>query len=186
MPEFKEIIGIIGGVLGAIAFFWKIGDAIVAYLHLDLKIEDVSLADGSTAVTALTTIENKGSIAKPLHYAVLLIMPEAEDYNAAAKALSDEIFQDEKVTSDYLHAIFEKRFETPVYAADKRRALIPLAFFFRDQQQIGNELIKYRCSIDTERLEKNGSYSVIFFVFIRYPMGILRWRATSDLLKTRE
>ena len=186
MPDFKEIIGIIGGVLGAIAFFWKIGDAIVAYLHLDLKIEEINSADDLTAVTALTTIENKGSLAKPLHYAVLLITPEGEDYESSAKAIVGEICTDEeKKTSDHLHAIFQKRLDQSFYSNDKRRALIPLAFYYRDQQQIGNEVIKYRCSIDVEKLENEKSYTAIFFVFIRYPLGILRWRATSDLLKTK-
>jgi hypothetical protein len=183
--SFKDIIGVIGGVLGAVAFFWKIGDALIAYLHIDLKLEKVSSADGSSDMTALATIENKGSIAKPLHYAALLIGPEGEDFETMAKSIVKEAYPDTKDSLNYLNTMFQQRAEKPIFTRDKHRALIPLPFFFRDQIQIGNEVIKYRCPINENEFDGQNSYTVIFFVFIRYPLGILRWRVTSDLMKIK-
>lgn len=53
--------------------------------------------------------------------------------------------------------------ERPYYA-DRSRAVLPLPFFYREQDDIGDERLKYRCSIDTGRFNE-GTYSVRFFLF---------------------
>src|SRR5262245_19103146 len=82
MDVLKDVLSITGGVLGALAFFWKLSDVLISYFQLDVKVSDA---------TVLATVENKGLVAKRVHYAALLIGPEQELPKITMTALAQEL-----------------------------------------------------------------------------------------------
>jgi hypothetical protein len=177
MDTFGNTLSKIGAVLGIIAFFWNVLDAFANYLHIDLAIEQHKL-NSKRYVTALATVENTGRLAKRIDYALLLIGPEDETPVATAKHIAKQInFDPDRIS--FTNDISLLVTSTPEYAKDGQRALIPLPFFFSEQLTIGDETLKYRCTIDKSKLAKNSSYSVRFFIFGEYRLH----RSTQDLFR---
>jgi hypothetical protein len=165
----NETLQLVGGVLGIIAFLWKVWDSFNSYIYLDLQVSQ----DTDGFVTAKTTIENKGLWSKPLDYAFLLIGKEEENPQTIAKELL-EIERKKRKLSDELP--FEQiKPRNPIYT-EAGRALIPLSFFYSEQSSIGDEKLTCRTSIDTSKFEKGIPYSVRFTIF-----GRGRVRSTQDL-----
>jgi hypothetical protein len=48
---------------------------------------------------------------------------------------------------------------------------------------VGNERVRCRSGISTGLLEPGACHAVTFVVFLRYPLGFMRVRMTSDLLR---
>lgn len=167
----NEILQLIGGTLGVIAFFWKLWDSFHSYIYLDLEVSQIQELAGF--LTAKTTIENKGLWPKSLEYAFLLISKEEENPQAIAKQLI-EIERKKRKLSDKL--TFEQvKPEKPIYT-ESGNALIPLPFFYSEQTSIGDEKLTCRSSIDISKFEKGIPYSVRFTIF-----GRGRVRSTQDL-----
>jgi hypothetical protein len=180
MDALKDVIGVVGGTLGALAFLWKVWDAVSAYVRLDVKVERAD-----ETFTVLTAIENQGLIPKKVDYAALLIGPEPAPLDEIAAA----ILARPPVTSASptsagrpIFALFEARMRDDVYAADRRHGMIPLPFYFAEQRHIGNERVQYRVPTPAVQFHCEQALKVIFVVFLRYPLGLIRVRMSSDLL----
>lgn len=186
MDAIKDLLGIVGGLLGAIAFFWKLWDTFSAYVRIDVEVERPGKGDDG-APTIVATVENQGFVPKRVDYATLVIAPERTGLEAAAAALRPHLGAEGTDGADGaspLAALFGRRVREPVYAPDGRFALLPLPFFYEEQRQVGNERVRARSSVATERLRSGESFAVVLVVFLRYPLGLVRVRVTSDLLRT--
>ncbi|MBE9594839.1 MAG: hypothetical protein IMF19_15315 [Proteobacteria bacterium] len=177
MIEIVEIFKIIGVFLGVIAFFWKIFDLFGSYLRINLEVKQEGTGS-SRSVSALTTVDNKGFLSKRIDYAGLLIGPEDEDPVITAKHIAKELNIDENKIA-YTNDLYILRTDSPSPIYTGRRAFIPLPFFFDEQVNIGDETLRYHCTIDTVRLIKNTSYSVRFFIFTKHRLH----RSTHDLFR---
>ena len=159
-----EGIKLFGGFAGLAAFSWQLYQAFRSYLQLDLTIQDAG-----TLAIAEASIENKSITGKTLDYALLLVGPELEDPVKTARALASSLGSPDGGTLqiDETDDIIDLRRllpdERPHYT-DRSRAVLPLPFFYREQEDIGDERLKYRCSIDRGQFNE-GTYSVRFFLF---------------------
>jgi hypothetical protein len=187
MDTLKDTIGILGGTLGAVAFLWKIWDTFSAYVRLDIKAEGVDNAIASdSAVTVLTAIENQGLMPKKVHYAALLIGPEPATLDEIAAAVITQVSLTRAVPASAarpIYALFEDRSCDAVYSADCRHGMIPLPFYFAEQRHVGNERVQYRVPLPIAQFHCEQALKVIFVVFLRYPLGLIRVRITSDLVR---
>jgi hypothetical protein len=71
---------------------------------------------------------------------------------------------------------------SPFYAPDGLVALIPLPFFYREQADIGQEAISYRALIESSKLASRSASTIFLLVIVRYPLQLLRFRVTADLI----
>jgi hypothetical protein len=165
----SEALQLIGGVLGVLAFFWKVWDSFNSYIHLDLEVSQ----DMTGLLTAKTTIENKGLWPKPLDYAFLLISKEEESPQKVVKEIINTEIKNLKTSGKLTLEQFKP--SKPIYV-ESGRALIPLPFFYVEQTNIGDEKLTCRTSIDTSKFEKGIPYSVRFNI-----LGRGRIRSTQDL-----
>jgi hypothetical protein len=165
----NETLQLVGGVLGVIAFFWKVWDSFNSYIYLHLELSQ----DKDGFLTAKTTIENKGLWSKSLDYAFLLIGREEENPQIIAKELIELERKNRKLSDELPFEQIKPR--KPIYT-ESGRALIPLPFFYSEQSNIGDEKLTCRSSIDTSKFEKGVPYSVRFTIF-----GRGRVRSTQDL-----
>jgi len=186
MDAIKDLLGVVGGLLGAIAFFWKLWDTFGAHVRLDVEVEPPAKGGGGPPTVA-ATIENQGFVPKAVHYAALVVAPEHASLEHAARTLLPHLgggtATDAAGDGAALPALFRRRARDPAYAADGEHALLPLPFFHEEQRQVGNERVRTRSSVATERLRPGASLAVTFVVFLRYPFGIVRVRMTRDLLR---
>lgn len=166
-----ETIKLVGGILGIIAFVWKLLDAAVSYLYMDLSVEDKN----GECVIAKMSVENKGFFPKYIRYAFLLIGPESENPVETAQNIS-EYFD---INCKIKHARHIKRLKIndPHYT-DTGRVIIPLPYFYLEQSNIGDEKLKYVIPIKTDTFSKSVSYSVRFFIL----RGLRIVRSTQDIL----
>jgi hypothetical protein len=166
----EEAIKLIGGILGIVAFSWKIIDEFGSYLRIAVKAEK----DNQGILTALATVENKGIRRKKITYALVLVGPESENPVKTAAMLATEASSGAQI--NYTNDIEHLKTDKPVFA-DEGRAIIPLPFFYSEQVAIGDEQLTYRCFIDTKNMQKGKPYSIRFFVFGK---GRLH-RSTQDM-----
>ena len=179
MENVATVIGIVGGILGFIAFIWQTVLAIIAHLHISLKIEK-AISD-SYPYTALVTIENKGVLRKRLDYALLLIAPENEFFQDTFKNLAYD-FQISQLSGFDIQYL-KTHMTEPKYAKNKQRAIIPIPFLFQEQEGIGVEQVSCRCTLDAAKLENGIAYSVKLIIYDVWPLlRFVRCRATQDLL----
>lgn len=165
--QFTEGVKLVGAVAGLIALgwqlveaYWKARETFASYLQLDLNLTK----DGEQ-LTALACLTNRRGSPKTLDYAFLLIGPEREDPAKTGQQIERSIKPGscgEIQQTDDLVKIRTPE-GTPYYLGGCR-ALIPLPFFHEEQDDVADEHLKHRCSIDLERFDP-GAYSVRFFVF---------------------
>lgn len=146
----KTLIAIVGGILGAIAFFWRLFDAFANYLQIDL---DLSVENGF--VIARTSVENKGVWSKRITNALLLIGPESEEPISTAQALFPK-----------LQFPFTDQFKNIHQAKQVGvRAAIPLPSYYKENVRIGDENIGYDSPVALQSFQEGEAYSVRFLVF---------------------
>jgi hypothetical protein len=179
----KDALTIVGGALGAIAFLWRIWDTIASHLRVELEVKQEPNRKCRIA-TALVTVENQGLTPKRFHYAALLIgigAPTVAELSAKiASGIGAPGSNDGKPHG--LRRIFQISPSEPIYANAGEFAIVPLPFLYQDQMQIGNERIRQRVVLASERLQADKHYTVLLVVIVKHSFGILRWRTTSDLL----
>jgi hypothetical protein len=169
------IVGLVGGVAGIYTFVRSELEARNRFLHVYLQIQE-----REDEVTALATLENRGSLAKKLDYAFLLISSEHENPIDTAKNLAARLNLN-NIKFQYTNDLVKLKVDDPLYLSDCQAAIIPLPFFFDEQVQIGDESVAYRCTIDTDKLELPGAYSVRFFIFAENRLH----RSTQDLFSIK-
>ncbi len=79
----KDFLIIVGGILGAVTFVWKVRDTSSSYIHIDLNVGKP--AQGYSLIKS--TVENKGFSKKKIENALLLIGPENESVSLTYHAL---------------------------------------------------------------------------------------------------
>jgi hypothetical protein len=183
----KDIVSLIGGVLGAVAFFWRVWDVITSHIRLELEVKRDGTSDRGV-VTALLTAENQGLTPKRIDYAALLIGPLELPLTSLASNIATLI--DAPPSPDgrprAMRRIYLARRLEPVFDRGKQYGIVPLPFLFADQMQIGNEKLRQRIVLDTSQLRRDQHYGIYFVMIARHSFGILRWRTTHDALLAKE
>jgi hypothetical protein len=148
----------VGAILGIVAFGWKVWDLFQSYLRVTLSVE----TDDAGNVTAKVGVENRSLLAKNVDNALLLVCPEHEDPAKVYNAILAEIGSSDAIRS--LRGVAVNVISSQIYSKD-RTALIPLPFFYSEQESLGDEIRTYRASIDSRKLFENARYSVYFLVW---------------------
>jgi hypothetical protein len=198
VSSLKDIFSIVTGVLGTLAFLWKVWDTITSHTQIDLEIQALD-PDASSSLTALLSVENNGLTPKRIDYAALMFGPSNITLRDMAQLIAGRLSPNQKrrrhlimgrsllpeklrPVSNDMQTIFLLKPAEPFYDEVARDvALIPVPFFYVDQIHIGNERLKYRLRIDGSRLGDGRSYTVFFVVFAKHAVGYLRWRSTAEL-----
>src|SRR5690606_17138394 len=187
-----EAIKLVGAIFGLVAFLLQVWDKLLAHLHLGIVVQDTG---GHR--TATLTVENKGHKAKRIHYAGLLLRPAEVPVREASLLLSELVRPAGAGGADGngrrtpvvstlgahpLFTLFRAAPERAVSSNGSAHAWVPLGAFFEDQTRFGNEVVKERVSLEPYLQDaREGVRKVRFIVFVKYPLGIVRWRMTSDL-----
>ncbi|RBY97784.1 hypothetical protein DQ237_02405 [Blastococcus sp. TF02-8] len=174
----KDVVAVLGGVLGAVAFFGNVGLSLIAHTHMELTLEWLERGKRSV-LTALTTVENRGRFPKRIHYLCLVVGPAGESLPQMLAALGDA--GRTSASGGRLDALVRARADEEDYAPDGAHALLPLPFVYRDQPSIGQEAVSFRSVIDTARLASAADLRVYLVAASRYPLGVLRYRTTAEL-----
>jgi len=174
------VVGIVGGLLGATALLWRVLESFLAYLNLEMTVEQIEAVGGGRVTTALIGVDNRGRVAKHVHYAALLVGPAGEGIGATARRFG--VGSDRPGLTHSLLLLFEDRPELVRYSADGMAVLVPLPGVYREQTRVGTETVRERVLLDTSKLAAGQVYRVVLLVAARYPFGVLRYRMTSDLL----
>ena len=172
MSDIGEWVKLLGGLAGLTALAWRMWDEFSSYLRIAVKAESPK----DDWVTVLTTVDNKGSRAKDLSYAFLLLGPEGESPVESAQIIARKLGHDSMPR--YTNDLWTLRVEVPVYADG--RALIALVFFYLENVRIGDETLTYRVPVDLRQLKAGLPYSVRFFVFPKRRLH----RSTHDCFVT--
>lgn len=185
MELYVEGLKITGAIFGLIAFFWKLWDFLWAHVfsHLQLQLEVSPL---STKLMKISTeIENKGSIARKVHFAFLLISPEGVGLSDALKKVmaADEDATLPGATPLMLRKLMQAGDKAPGNMDDAQYHYCPLPYFYQEQLQVGNERIKYATSVSLEQFAAGKTYTVRFVIISLHLMRTyLRYRSTSDIM----
>ena len=167
MKEFITVVSTITTtIFGFIIFVLLLWDRCVRYLCIELRVE----IGPTNIVTVMTTVENKGIMKRNLNNAVLLIGPENETPISTVKRIfgSECIKRKDGTTYkiEYTNDIAEICLtETKIEQNGEGRCLIPIPFYYSENDGIGDEKIAYRVPItDTNIFTKGVPYSVRFFI----------------------
>lgn len=185
MDLYVEGLKVTGAIFGLVAFFWKLWDFLWAHVfaHLQLQLEVSPLRPALTKIS--TEIENKGSTARKVHFAFLLISPEGVGLSDALKKIMPAD-KDETLSGStplMLRKLMRAGDEPPGNLDDAQYHYCPLPYFYREQLQVGNEKIKYATSVSLEQFTDNKTYTVRFVIISLHLMrSYLRYRSTSDIL----
>ncbi|MFD1874306.1 hypothetical protein [Hymenobacter bucti] len=168
-------LALIGSLLGFFSFVWA---NMLSHLQLD-----VTLTSDEERVKPLVftlTVENKGVVAKKIDYAFLLISPELCPLHTALASVL-QVAGANKTIIQLLKAL-EADEEAVVLSTQAGIIVMPLPFFYKEQFQVGNEKVKYLCSLDRSQLPAESTYQVRF-VTVSHQLGglYLRYRLTCDL-----
>ena len=154
----KDFFTILGALLGAIAFVWRIIDATNRFLYVEL-----SVSQAGNFVIARTIVENKGVLAKAIGNSLLLVGPENESPIDTANALLSlpAVKRQIEFTND-----LEDVDDLPSPLLGKAgRALIPVKFYCSENTNIADERIGYEVPIDVRQVPKGTPYAVRFYIF---------------------
>ena len=158
--DLRETVTTLGALSGFASLFWLISERFGSSLQLDL-----SVTNEGDRVSALTSIGNKGRLPKRLDFAALLVAPEAEDPGETVRQIARRMQSKLDVNEANDIWQFKGTCHAPHYQ-DASRAIIPLPFFHQERSSIAGETVRYRCTIEANRLLL-GRYSVRLFVFPR-------------------
>lgn len=183
--ELKDILTILGGVLGAIAFVWRLWDAVASHLELELQIAQCG-PRGREVQAALVKIGNSSPARKHISYAALFIgsIDSSLTSLAADIAALPEIASSAGTSFGPMRRIYLARPLKAIFSPDGRIGIIPLPFFFVDQSHLGNEQLQQRIILDETKLRADQNYGAYLVVMAEHSLGVLRWRATQDALLT--
>jgi hypothetical protein len=147
----KDLLTIIGAVLGAVTFMWKIRDTSSSYIHIDLNIG----TPGHGYSLIKSTVENKGFSKKRINNALLLIGPEHENPVITYKTLTHRGVR-------FTNQIVDIPMKEPIY--DSERAVIPLPFFYDENVRIADEKVSYTMPVELQSFKRGVPYAVRFFI----------------------
>ncbi len=152
-----EVLKTIGAVLGTIAVGWNIASLFRAYLHIHLDLNHCG-----DFLLAKATVENRSSKKKTIDNALLLVGPEDENPVETYKQLIQ--ITGSMPTATCTNNIAGTLLAEPVDDGHGRM-LIPLDFFYSENQAIADERLSYVAPFQTASFQKGVPYSVRFFVW---------------------
>jgi len=155
------LIGLVGGILGGIAFFWRYQACHAGHLLVSVECEKLG-----SIQTLLTQVENKHEMPKEVDFACLLIGPEAENSLETLQSIATELnaqagglFTINVTDLDRYRTIWTVLYATLAAATRpvgsflpfqaNGRALIPLPFHYDDNEDIADETLRFRLSVST-------------------------------------
>jgi hypothetical protein len=186
----KFIFQVVGGLLGIIAFLWNLVGYLWTYIfsHLQVDLSSEKIKIGNAEKLKVTTIvENKGTIAKKIDFAFLLIKPENESFrNSLLLIAKYQGLETEDIgTPELLGYLAKQKDRLSGKTIDNRFSIYTLPYFYDEQFQIGNEKVKYSCIIDLAELQENKVYNLRFVTISMHLFKTyLRHRSTSDVFIT--
>ncbi len=149
--------------------------------HVVIELEVEQKKTGSKNITtANVVIENSGKVPKQIDYAVLLITPDNTQLRNIVLPPNNGENKTDGV-SDPLNSLYNKRYTSIEFDSESEVCVIPLKFIYDEQGQIGNEKIQYRHVIPSNVGREGQVYLVRAIIYVKYSLGIVRWRTTSDL-----
>ncbi|MHC5673973.1 hypothetical protein [Nostoc sp.] len=163
----KDLLTIIGGVLGAVAFVWKVRDTSSSYIYIDLEVGN----SVNEYCLIKATVENKGFSKKRIDNALLLLGPEDEPPIDTYSNLTGKKFIS---TNQIAHSPVKK----PIYGGRPGRAVIPLPFFYEENVRIADEKASYTVPVKLDSFERGVPYAVSLFVVGENRLH----RSTQDVL----
>lgn len=161
----KDLLTIIGGVLGAAAFVWKVRDNSRSYIYIDL---DVRNSVGGYSLIKVT-VENKGFSRKRIDNALLLLGPEDEDPTDTYNNLTGRQI---RYTDQVAVFPLEKSYK------GFGRVVIPLPFFYKENIRIADEKASYTVPIKLDSFKEGIPYAVRLFIVGENRLH----RSTQDVL----
>ena len=147
-----------GAILGIVAFIWRVWDLFTSYLTIALAVEKDDLGHFSAKVT----VENHGLQSKTVSNALLLVCPEQANPINVYNSLLSEFGSKDRIRS--LRGIAVNVVTKPYYS-ETGSSLIPLPFFYMEEDTIRDECRTYRVSIDTQNLTEGARYSAYFLLW---------------------
>lgn len=185
--KIKMIFQVVGGILGILAFLWNltgyIWTYILSHLQIDISNEKIKIED-KEKLKVTTTVENKGSIAKKIDFAFLLIAPDSESFKSSLTKIAKQtgLTDEDADLPTLLQYCAGKEKQLSHLIIDQGFAIYPLPFFHEEQFQIGNEKVKYSCIIELDGFQKAKVYNIRFVTVSKHLFKTyLRHRSTSDL-----
>ncbi len=157
-----KLLGLLGGVAGAITLVWRIIDVFKAYLHIEVTVDKM---DGRR-VKVRTVVENTNTIARKLDGAFLVIGPADEDPEKTATVIFEHMGEPQKFsTSNQMVRIVTNRIKQNAVAMQDGtgRMIVPLPFYFDENYDIADEKLSFEYSIDCERFSI-GVHGVRFYI----------------------
>ncbi len=157
-----SVLGLVGGLAGALTFAWRVADYLRAYIKIELTVDHTEA--GGTKLR--TIIDNPNISAKSLHGVFLIVSPvdeppeetirnlftkhprtlEVQDYNQMVRAISDHIRRDCARITD-------------VYG----RMLIPLPYYYRENVDVADEILSFEVILAKAELPA-GIYSARLYL----------------------
>jgi hypothetical protein len=157
--ETMDLLRTVGSIAGVLALLWRLVDEFGSWLRLALVISPPS----GSWVFAEATVDNKGNRSKDVEYACLLVAPLDEDPIVSAQEIAKGLGRAPTIT-DTEEIGRRLRIEAPFYGGD--RVLLPLPFFYDENERIEDETVKYNAGINKSTLAQGRPYSVRFFIFL--------------------
>jgi hypothetical protein len=176
-PDAIKLLGLFGGIAGAITLVWRIIDVFRAYLHIEVTVDKM---DGRR-VKVRTLVENTNTIARKLDGAFLVIGPADEDPEKTAAVIFEHIGEPRKFsTSNEMVSIVTRRIKrnAVVMQDGTGRMIVPLPFYFAENVDIADENLSFEYSIDCERFPI-GVHGVRFYIEVS---PLLHWRRLHRLV----
>ena len=151
-PTGKDLFALLAAIPGTIALIWNVRNYYASYLHISLRVD----LNENGFLSTRAVVENKSISIKELSNALLLVGPEHEDPRDTMHELG---FKDVKETDDIVDFKIHRAKTGP-----NGRSLIPLPFFYSENDWISDEKVSYRAPINTRYIPKGVPYSVRFFI----------------------
>lgn len=182
--DLKDYLAIVGGILGSIAFVWRIWDLAVSHLELDLRVDYEDVPRGSSRKEPIfeVSIRNPGVATKKISFAVLLIGSESDPIDDIALSLCRQHRSDRRTKP--LICLFDNRSNSMWRAKGGVPQAVPLPFFYLDNAGIGNETIKFKRAIENASLKPDTRYRIYLVVYSTHMHLFTRTRVTSTLFRT--
>jgi hypothetical protein len=157
-----RLLGLLGGLAGAITLIWRLIDVFKAYLHIELTVESLE----RNRVKLRTVVENTNTIAGRLDAAFLVIGPGAEDADEIARTLFSKSDSRQKLTNldEMVRAITDriKHDDSPMEDGAGRK-IVPLPYYFVENYDVADERLSYEEILDCSSMAP-GTYAARFYI----------------------
>jgi hypothetical protein len=160
--QIAKIVGLVGGLAGALTLIWRLVDVFKAYLHIQVTVEKMQ----GPRVKIRTVVENTNTVARKLDGAFLVIGPESEDPGKTILALlnHNKNHDEFKNLNDVIRFVTHRLKRDVSIATDKAgRMIIPLPYYFKENYAIADETLTYEQTVDCVDLPA-GTYAVRFYI----------------------